>query len=303
MSKKIQKDQKAADYSQFEVREADELLKFLLKVLSNKGGNAVKSMLTRGQVLIDGRSETKYNYPLKPGQIVKILTNKSAKRQAELFGVTILYEDKDIIVIEKEAGLLSIATAKEKERTALHQLINYVKKEDPRNRVFIVHRLDRETSGVMVFARSEEMKQKLQSHWDTAVKERGYVALVEGKLSKQEGTVTSWLKETKSQLMYSSHRENDGLFAKTSYELLQGNEEFSLLEVQLHTGRKNQIRVHMNDLEHPIVGDKKYGAKGRNVINRLGLHARRLSFQHPRTGQLLTFEADIPAVFLQKSRG
>lgn len=301
MSKK-RNDRKDTRFIHFEVKESDELLKFLLKVLSNKGRNSVKSILARGQVMVDGKWETKYNYALQPGQTVKILRNKESKRKASLMGVTILYEDQDMIVVEKEAGWLSIATEKEKRRTALHQLMNYVKKEHPKNRVFIVHRLDKDTSGVMVFARSEAVKRKLQNNWDTVVKERGYVALVEGKLSKAKGTITSSLKETRTKLMYSSHKPNDGLFAKTRYRLMQGNEAFSLVEVQLDTGRKNQIRVHMNDIGHPVVGDKKYGATEGNVIGRLGLHARRLRIQHPRTNQLMTFESDVPSSFLNKSK-
>jgi tRNA pseudouridine32 synthase/23S rRNA pseudouridine746 synthase/23S rRNA pseudouridine1911/1915/1917 synthase len=302
MSKKRTNTRTDARYLVFEVNESEELLSFLLKVLSNRGRNAVKSILARGQVSIDGRVTTQFNDPLTPGQTVSVLKNKEAKKQASFIGIQILFEDKDLLVIEKEAGLLSVATQKEKHRTAYHQLTNYVKKEHPRNRVFVVHRLDKDTSGVILFAKKESVKRKLQNNWNTAVKERGYVALVEGKVSRPEGTLISWLKETKSHLMYSSHKPNDGLFAKTRYTFIQGNEDFSLLEVYLETGRKNQIRVHLQDLGHPVVGDKKYGSKSRNVIGRLGLHAKTLTFQHPTTNQIMSFETDVPASFIRKSR-
>lgn len=286
---------------QFKVEEEMELLPFLLKVMSNRSRNSVKSILARGQVTIDDHIETKYNYALHPGQMVTVLKNKAAIKQNVLIGMTILYEDDAIIVINKEAGLLSIATEKEKKQTAHHQLMEYVRQEDPENRIFVVHRLDKDTSGVMMFAKSEEVKRTLQNNWKRVVKERSYVALVEGEVTKQKGYVSSWLRESKTHMVYSSPTKNDGQHAITHYKVLQSNQDFSLLEVQLETGRKNQIRVHMQDLGHPIVGDKKYGSK-QNVIGRMGLHAKVLSFQHPTTEQLLLFQADVPKSFLKKSK-
>jgi len=285
----------------FTVKEATTLLPFLREVMPNRGRNSVKSILRRGQVSVDDRIETKYNYELYPGQAVSILKNKAAVREGAMVGLTILYEDRDLIIVDKEAGLLSIATPKEKERTAHHQLMMYVRKEHPRNRIFVVHRLDQETSGVMVFAKHGHIKNQLQKNWHDNVKERGYLVLVEGKVAKQSGTVTSWLKETKTHRMYSNPVKGDGQFAKTHYKVLQSNEEFSLVEVQLETGRKNQIRVHMEDLGHPVVGDKKYGAKT-NAIRRLGLHAHVLSFIHPSTRELLTFKSPAPKSFWKMSK-
>lgn len=285
-----------------EVKEADELLPFLLKVMSNRSRNSVKSILGRGQVTVDDHIEKQFNYKLKPGQIVTILKNKAAVKQDVLIGMKLLYEDEDIIVINKEAGLLSIATETEKRQTALHQLMDYVKKEDPENRVFVVHRLDKDTSGVMLFAKNEQVKRTLQDNWDKIVKERTYVALVEGKMTTKEGYITSWLRETKTHLMYSSKTPNDGLFAKTRYSFIQGNENYSLLEVNLETGRKNQIRVHMQDLGHPVAGDKKYGSKQKDGIGRLGLHAKVLALRHPVTNKPISFKADIPSSFLSKSK-
>lgn len=298
MSNKYRHDAKSFEYK---VEEEEELLAFLLKVMTNRSRNSVKSILARGQVTVDDHLETKYNYPLYPGQTVKILKNKAAIKESVLIGMSILHEDDDIIVINKEAGLLSIATAKEKKSTAHHQLMEYVRNEDPDNRIFVVHRLDKDTSGVMLFAKNEQAKKTLQNNWNTMVKERAYVALVEGKVTEEKGYMKSWLRESKTHLVYSSHTPNDGLLAVTRYRLIQANQDFSLLELQLETGRKNQIRVHMQDLGHPVVGDKKYGSK-ENPIRRLGLHAKVLAFTHPTTDKLLTFEADVPTSFFAKSK-
>src|SRR5690625_2370613 len=194
---------------QFTVKESTTLLPFLLEVMPNRGRNSVKSILERGQVSVDDHIETYYKYELHPGQTVSILPNKVARREGALVGLSILYEDDDLIVVNKEAGLLTIATNKEKRRTAHYQLMNYVRKQHPRNRVFIVHRLDQDTSGVMMFAKNEQAKRKLQDSWGENVKERSYLALVEGKFEKQEGFFTSWLNETKTHRMYSSFTKED----------------------------------------------------------------------------------------------
>ncbi|WP_226037894.1 RluA family pseudouridine synthase [Aquibacillus saliphilus] len=287
-------------FETYKVNEESELLPFLLETMSNRGRNSVKSILTRGQVLVEDKVVTKHNFMLQPGFTVTIEKNKVAK--ASTFeNMEIIHEDADIIVIEKDAGLLSVASAKEKSMTAYKQLMTYVQKIDKKNRIFIVHRLDRDTSGVMMFAKSEKVKLKLQNSWKDIVKERAYVALIEGVLKKPEGTITSWLKETKTLRMYSSPTPNDGQKAITNYKVIQSNNNFSLVEVHLDTGRKNQIRVHMEDLGHPIVGDKKYGSKI-NIIGRLGLHAKVLAFSHPTTGKLHRFESATPKSFLTSSK-
>ncbi|WP_373895334.1 RluA family pseudouridine synthase [Virgibacillus natechei] len=292
---------KQRDSFNYTVKEKTELLPFLLEAMSNRSRNSVKSILTRGQVTVDDHMETKHNYSLYPGQTVTILKNKAAIKESALIGMSILHEDEDIIVINKEAGLLSIATEKEKKQTAHHQLMEYVRREDAQNRVFVVHRLDKDTSGVMMFVKNEHTKRTMQDAWRENVNERTYTALVEGEMAKEKGYVSSWIKESKTHLMYSSPKKNDGQHAITHYKVIQSNKEFSLLEVQLETGRKNQIRVHMQDLGNPVVGDKKYGSK-QNVIRRLGLHAKVLAFKHPTTGELLRFEADVPKSFLVKSK-
>lgn len=286
---------------QYTVKEPAELLPFLLENIKDRGRNSIKSLLARGQITVNGKVVTAYNFPLQAGQTVSISKEKVAE-EPPFIGLSILYEDKDIIVIRKEAGLLSIASDKENELTAYRQLTAHVREKNPDNRIFVVHRLDRDTSGVMMFAKSMEVQQTLQNSWQTIVKERTYIALVEGNVKKAEGTITSWLKETKTLKMYSSPYPNDGQYAVTHYKVLQSNPSFSLLEVHLETGRKNQIRVHMQDIGHPIAGDKKYGSKSKG-IGRLGLHARVLAFLHPVTGELLRFETDIPKTFLNPFRG
>ncbi|SYX85692.1 RluA family pseudouridine synthase [Paenibacillus alvei] len=283
---------KAREYT---VQEPAELLSFLLNTVENMGRNSIKSALARGQISVNGQAVTAYNHPLKPGQVVSLSKEKIVEAPP-FVGLSILHEDDDIIVIQKEAGLLSIASEHEKELTAYHQLTTHVRLQHPSNRIFVVHRLDRDTSGVMMFAKKEDIKQQLQNNWKEIVQERSYVALVEGKVRQPEGTISSWLKEMKTLKMYSSPYQNDGQHAVTHYKTLEANSAYSLLEVHLETGRKNQIRVHMEDLGHPIVGDKKYGAKSRG-LGRLGLHARILAFTHPTTGTPMRFDTGIPKPF------
>jgi 23S rRNA pseudouridine1911/1915/1917 synthase len=286
----------------YTVKEPSELLPFLIHTLSGLGRNSIKSTLARGQVSVNGKAVTTYNYLLQPGQTVTISKDKIVE-EVPFVGVAILHEDEDIIVIKKDAGLLSIATNTQvNELTAYRQLTAHVRNHDPKSRIFVVHRLDRDTSGVMMFAKSEKVQQDLQNSWHESVTERTYVALVEGCVRKPEGTITSWLKENpKSLKVYSSPYPNDGQKAITHYKTLQSDRNFSLLEVNLETGRKNQIRVHMQEIGHPVVGDKKYGSKTKD-IGRLGLHARVLAFVHPATGQPMRFETDIPKTFLRVFR-
>lgn len=280
----------------FAVQEPAELLPFLLAKLSGQGRNAIKAILARGQVSVDGITVTAYNHPLAPGASVSV-SRERIEEVPPLVGLSILFEDDDLIVVAKDAGLLSIASAQENELTAYRQLTEHVRRTDPRSRIFVVHRLDRDTSGVMMFAKREEIQQSLQNNWQEAVTERIYVALVEGRVARAEGTVSSWLKESKTLKMYSSPYPNDGQHAVTHYRTLEAKSQLSLLEVKLETGRKNQIRVHMQDIGHPVVGDKKYGARSK-ILGRLGLHARVLAFIHPSTDEHLRFETDIPKAFV-----
>ncbi|MHA0856593.1 RluA family pseudouridine synthase [Paenibacillus sp. CMAA1364] len=290
------KQERQAPTKHYTVSEQSELLVFLLNTITNIGRNSVKAMLARGQMLVNGHSQTQYNFTLQPGDTVTVSKEKIVE-EIPLIGLRIMYEDEDIIVVNKEAGLLSVASSKETELTAYRQLTAYVREKNANHRIFVVHRLDRDTSGVMMFAKNEEVKKKLQDSWEDMVKERTYIALVEGKVKKPEGTITSWLKESSTLRMYSSPYANDGQLATTHYTTIQNNSYFSLLKVHLETGRKNQIRVHMQDIGHPVAHDKKYGAKTRS-LGRMGLHAQVLAFEHPTTGETMTFRTEIPKNFL-----
>jgi 23S rRNA pseudouridine1911/1915/1917 synthase len=296
--KKYRQDHKGSNrQTLLNVAQPEELMKFLIEQMPDKSRNNIKSLLSHRQVLVDGQVVTKYNHPVKVGQKVSI--NWALVRDEKpVRGLQILYEDADIIIIDKPAGLLSIASDKEKERTAYHQLTEYVRTKDPENRIFIVHRLDRETSGVMLFAKNEDIKHSLQDNWKEAVVDRAYIAVVEGQVEKKEGKIRSWLQETKTRLVYSSSSPGEGQEAVTCYKVLETGAGYSLLEIRLETGRKNQIRVHMKDIGHSIIGDKKYGAMT-NPIGRLGLHAHILAFYHPVSGELIRFETEVPKKFSQ----
>ncbi|URN95741.1 MAG: RluA family pseudouridine synthase [Candidatus Pristimantibacillus lignocellulolyticus] len=287
-----------APLKQFTVTEDTELLVFLIDKIAGQGRNSIKSVLARGQVSVDDRVEKLYNYPLKAGQVVAV-SKERITAAPQLIGLRIVHEDDDLIVVNKDTGLLSVASEQEGELTAYRQLTAYVRATNPDSRIFVLHRLDRDTSGIMMFAKSEKVQQKMQTAWTDVVKERTYVALVEGFVKKQQGTISSYLKETSTLKMYSSQHAGDGLHAVTHYKVMNANRDYSLLEVNLETGRKNQIRVHMQDLGHPIAGDKKYGAKLKS-IGRLGLHARVLAFEHPTTGKIMRFETPIPKQFLSQ---
>lgn len=284
----------------FEVSTDTTLLPFLLESMPKSSRNSVKSTLVRGQVAVDGTVVTQHNEPLHKGQQVSIKSNHNSMKEDGLYGVEIIFEDDDFIVIEKESGLLSVATKNGSEITAYGQLMNYVKKDHPKNRVYVVHRLDKDTSGVMIFAKSERMKHALQENWKDTVTERKYTALVEGAMKKSSDTIRTWLTESKAFKMHSSLRDNGGQEAITHYKTLRSNDRYSLLEVSLETGRKNQIRVHMEEIGHPIVGDKKYGSQA-NPLKRLGLHATTLGFTHPDTGEKIKFESKVPKKFLNMS--
>ena len=278
----------------------DSLLAFLLRHVKGKSRNNIKSMLARGQVSVDGRTATRFDHPVAVGSRVAV----KAHVEEEVPGLPfpILYEDRDILVIDKPAGLLTIANEKEKVRTAYHMLTDYVRQESKFGRDFVVHRLDRDTSGVVLFAKNEETKRAFQEDWDARVLRRGYRALVEGVPQPPEGEVRSFLRETRTHLVYSGAPGRDAKEAVTLYRTLASGGGYALLEIDLKTGRKNQIRVHMSDLGHPIAGDRQYGARTR-PLGRLCLHAHRLELIDPRSGEKRVFAAREPAAFRRLCRG
>lgn len=276
------------------VEEETTLLPFLLLRVRDKSRNTVKGLLSRRQVLVDGEVVTRFDAPLAPGQRVELLPKDSAGA-AEL-PFPILYEDTGLIAVDKPAGLLSMGNERERRRTAYRAVSDYVKAREPGRRIFIVHRLDRDTSGVLVFAKDEKLKRALQDNWENVVKKRGYLAAVEGTLPQREGMVRSYLHETATHLVYSGPRGRQAKEAVTRYRMVAENRGYTLAAVEIDTGRKNQIRVHMQDLGCPIAGDRQYGAQT-DPMGRLALHADVLVLTDPRTRRALTLRAPLPITF------
>jgi 23S rRNA pseudouridine1911/1915/1917 synthase len=279
----------------FKVTEESELMDFLLSVMPHKNRDNIKTFLRYRQVMVDDLQISQFNYHLTPGQTVTVTRNKIAPSKTYK-GISILYEDNDVIVIDKHAGVLSVATSKKEKFTAYSILWDHVKKNNPAGKIFIVHRLDRDTSGIMLFCKNAKVQKILQQNWNDIIRERVYVALAEGLVEPPNGEISSYLQENATGVVFSSQEPGDGQWAVTQYETIRANEFLSMLRMSLRTGRKNQIRVHLHDIGHPILGDKKYGSK-QNPLGRMGLHALVIAFQHPVTGKEMRFETHIPRKF------
>ena len=258
------------------------------KDLSNK---TIKNYIKNGMVTVNNKIITNSSYPLHDGDKIEI---SYSKKVIPDYNLDILYEDDYLIAINKPCGLLSISNDKEKEITAYRMVSDYVKKNNNNKYIFVVHRLDQDTSGILMFSKNEKIRDKMQDNWNTIVKKRGYIAIVDGKLSGN-GTIHTYLTENKQQFVYSS-KNNQGKEAITHYSVLKSNNNYSLVQVFIDTGRRNQIRVHLSEKGYPIVGDKKYKCKT-NPIKRLCLHANILEFIHPVTKKLIHIESDIPSGF------
>ena len=278
----------------YKVNEAIELLDFLIKNISKESRNKIKATLAGRGIKVDRKVVTQYDFLLKPGMTVLV---SKTKRSSELKShyVKIVYEDRWIVVIEKNIGILSMA-AGHSSLNVKSVLDNYFKKQHKPCTAHVVHRLDRETSGLMIYAKDIDTEQILEHAWHDIVFDRRYVAIVSGVMETDDGTISSWLKDNKAYVTYSSPTDNGGKYAVTHYHTLARSSELSLVEFHLETGRKNQIRVHAQDIGHPVVGDPKYG-KGDDPIHRLGLHAFRLCFYHPITNEPMEFETPIPIAF------
>ena len=279
----------------FDVADQQTLMDFLCQAMPDRKRSSIKQLLKFGSVMVNGTVTSQFNTPLNQGDTV----NVNLTRAFPVFynrRVKIVYEDDDIIVIEKGYGLLSMGNEKIKDGTAYSILKDYLKEKDPRNKIFIIHRLDRDTSGLMMFAKSIEAKDAMQHNWNNMVLERKYLAVVEGKVEEDSGTVKSYLAENSQREVYSTDDPEKGQLAITRWKKLAAGNGYTLMEVSLDTGRKNQIRVHMKDIEHPIAGDRKYGAKS-SPIHRLALHAQSLRFVHPITRRDMWFETPIPNSF------
>lgn len=275
---------------------AETLMEFISRMRPDNKRNDIKKWMKYGHLKVNGIVTSAFDTPVNPGDEVQF----NASRPFPSFHhhrIEIVYEDADVIVINKGYGLLSVPTQNnKKEENAYEILRNYVKEVDPRNKLFIVHRLDRDTSGLMMFAKSEEAQNVLRHNWNNIILERLYVAVLQGYLEQDKGYVKSRLAENSQYVVYSTENQDEGRLAVTHYEVLGRGNGLTLAQFSLDTGRKNQIRVHAKDLGHPIAGDKKYGAT-KSPLHRLALHARTLRFAHPITRKDMNFETPVPKKF------
>ena len=299
----------------YKVNRSDELLEFLLRKC-NTSRNNVKSLLVRRQVLVNGRVVTQYNFvlakddevklskkPIKDGAVAVQPTKGRVQKTVApkpRIALKIIYEDEDFIAIDKPAGLLSVESDKETD-CAYGRVLDHMQRLDKNSRPFVLHRIDKETSGVLIFAKNVKIHSMFKMHWSEQVQLREYCAIVEGTLAEKSGTITTYLKENVNNLVYSTN-DPTGQKAITHYEVTKESGQYSLLRVKIDTGRKNQIRVHMKELGNPVVGDDKYGKKEdgtfvKNPLGRLGLHASKLEFIHPATKELITINASLPPSF------
>lgn len=272
------------------VNKDSELLEYLYEHL-DMPKKRIKQYLVHGSVYVEDDRVTQYNYPLVAGMKITIDTNS---KHIKNLPFEIVFEDDHLIVVNKPSGLLTIATEKEKERTLYHIVRDYVISKNPRGRIFIVHRLDKDTSGIVLFAKDEKTKNQLQEHWNEYVSLREYTAIVSGHPKEESGQIVQYLKETKTNLVYVSRHE-DGKKAITNYSTVKSSKHYSMLKITIDTGRKNQIRVAFASKKIPIVGDKKYGDKTKS--NRLFLHENRLKIYYPVIRKDILFEIAIPNEF------
>lgn len=265
------------------------LLDYLIE--QKKGSkNSLKTMIQNGFVTVDSKVVTQANFLVSENQMITI---KKKPITYHNFMIPILYEDSNFIAIEKPPGLLTISTQKEKKETAYHIVSAYVKKKS-HQKIFILHRLDQDTSGIILFTKNEKLKYEMQKHWDEMVRRRGYYALVEGTDIQESGIIHTWLKETETHFVYSS-KDKSGKEAITEYQVIQRYKNHTLLDIHLKTGRKNQIRVHMKEIGHPILGDNKYGKS--KTFPRLALHAYQLEWMHPIQKKWILIETEKENIF------
>ena len=294
---KGRKEKGLVDLSQikeFKVYKETTLLDFLYFKMPDVPKKNVKKILSNHQVSLDGAPVTQFDLPLYPEDVVIVSKRRIANRQRK--DLPIIYEDNDLIVINKPSGLLSIASDREKGRTAYRMVADYIRQKDPKARIFVVHRLDEDTSGVLMFAKNHKTKEELQLHWQDIVKKRGYYAIVEGHMEKKEDTYVDYLMQNSLNLVYVSKDKKNGKLSKTSYKVIKEIKNFSLLDVNIDSGRKNQIRVQLGHRGHHVIGDDKYGEPA-DPISRLGLHAYQLDFYFPSRKKEFSFKAEMPKEF------
>ena len=284
-----------ADYLYFTVTEEKPLLEFLLANVNNESRTKIKATLRGRGIKVDGKTVTQFDFPLQPGMKVAVSKRKRDDLLLKSRYVKLVYEDRYLVVVEKNIGILSMA-AGHSSLNVKSVLDDYFRKSRQRCTAHVVHRLDRDTSGLMVYAKDMETEQILEHNWHDIVYDRRYVAVVSGEVEDEGGTIANWLKDNKAYVTYSSPVDNGGKYAITHFHVLARTTEHSLVEYRLETGRKNQIRVHSADMGHPVCGDMKYG-NGDDPLHRLCLHAYRLDFYHPITGSRMEFETPIPPAF------
>lgn len=287
------------DYEHLVVKEEAPLLEWLLKNV-NESRTKIKATLQGRGIRVDGKTVTQFDFTLQPGMKVAVSKTKRNQHSFKSRYVKIVYEDRWLIVVEKNIGILSMA-AGHSSLNVKSVLDDYFKKSRQKCTAHVVHRLDRDTSGLMVYAKDIETEQILEHNWHQIVYDRRYMAVLSGEVIQDEGTIENWLKDNKAYVTYSSPTDNGGKLAITHYHVLARTTEHSLVEFKLETGRKNQIRVHASDMGHPVCGDPKYG-NGDDPLHRLCLHAWLLCFTHPVTGQPMEFETPVPTAFKQLFR-
>ncbi len=287
------------------VSAAQALLDFLLSKMGGMTKNAVSQMLGHRQVSVNGVIQTRHDYLLSSGDEVVVTTGVAA-RELTHPKLSVVYEDDSLVVVEKKPGLLTVATCQgSREVTCFSLLKNYVRQKNPRAGIYVVHRLDRETSGLLVFAKTPELQHYMREYWRELVTKRTYVAVAEGIFDKKEGQIKTWLTEDENTtVVYSSPVDDGGKVAITNYRVIKETNnsavgQYSLVELNLETGRKNQIRVHLRGIGHPVAGDRKYGSGAEPPVDRLALHAMVLEFIHPVTEQTLHFETPVPREFMR----
>lgn len=281
----------------YHVLKEDTLLNFLLNNIKGESRNSIKGLLSHNLVSVNGTIIRQFDYPLAVKDEIIILNKPSHNTKNIKATLNIVYEDDELIVINKPSGLLSVSSDKEKGKTAYRLISDYLLTKDKHLRPYVVHRIDEDTSGILLMVKSKTLQDEFTNKWNDLVLDRGYYAICEGIFNKKEGTIKTYLKSNNLNLMYSSNDKVHGKLAITHYKVIKENDLYSLLDVHIDTGRKNQIRVAMNDMGHTIIGDDKYGEPS-NSLKRLGLHAYRLKIKHPFTNKIYNFESKIPNEFL-----
>ncbi len=283
------------DYDEYQVEEPQPLLEYLLTRLSHQSRTKIKAILKGKGILVNGKVVTQFDFPLEKGMAVSVSKNKRRTEPFRSRYIRIVYEDQYLIVVEKNVGILSMK-AGHRSLNVKTVLDEYFENSHQNCTAHVVHRLDRDTSGLLVYAKDMNTEQILEHHWHDIVYDRRYIAVLSGIMEEDQGTLRSWLKDNKAYITYSSPVDNGGKYAVTHYFTIDRSTDYSLVEFKLETGRKNQIRVHAADLGHPVCGDVKYG-NGDDPLNRLCLHAFLLCFHHPITGKTMEFETPIPVSF------